>query len=64
MHFKPHPAFQICRYVQDIDPYTNEPVSELEVIKETFAPVTEQTLQEYQARYGANVWVQPTTIWS
>lgn len=64
MHFKPHPAFQICRYVQDIDPYTNEPVAELEVIEQTLQPVTDQVLAEFRAQYGASVWVQPTTIWS
>lgn len=64
MFHSTHPAFQICRYVQDIDPYTHEPVSEVEVIKQLPHPVSDQLLAEVRAQYGTNVWVQPTTVWS
>jgi len=63
-HFKPHSAFAICRHVPDIDPYTNEPIVEVEVLEQTFCPVSEQTLDQFRAQYGADVWVQPTSVWS
>ena len=63
-HANPHPAFQICRHVQDIDPYTHEPVVEVEVLQQLPYPVPDQLLAEVRAKYGQSVWVQSTTMWS
>ncbi|AQT28675.1 hypothetical protein YOLOSWAG_196 [Erwinia phage vB_EamM_Yoloswag] len=61
---KTHPAFQICRHVVDIDPYTNQPVTELEIIKEVPYNPPAQELNAIKAQYrGSDIFVQPTCSW-
>lgn len=57
-------AFQACRYVADIDPYTSQPTIEVEILQQTPVPFTQDQLVALQAKYKDRVWVQETQVWS
>lgn len=59
----PCPCFKIYRYVQDMNPYTNEPELEREIVKEVFAE-PEKEIEKLEAEYpNDKLWFEPDQVW-
>lgn len=57
------PCYNILRHVQDINPYTQEPELESEIVGQVFC-APEKALIELSAQYpNDKLWFEEDTIW-
>lgn len=60
---RPTPCFHICRHALDINPYTNEPETQKEIVGQVFAH-PEKELEKLSKDYpNDSLWFEPADVW-
>lgn len=61
--FHPTPCFNICRHKLDINPYTNEPETEKEIVSQVFANPEKELKKLSEAYPNDKLWFENDQVW-
>lgn len=62
-HLRKIPVTAICRYVSDVNPYTQEPVQEKEIICIAYADSAKALAQAQAEHPSDQLWEEEDFIW-